>query len=138
MKNKSTLWYIRQQGNITGPFPSRVITNNILLGRLTGEGQASLDRVSWQKIQAISALQPGHDIDIGTKINLDERNGFDRRLTCLDGNTADPHQRSKSRRDSEPKDTIRRRQFHTLLMRKFREKQSPIMWPLLLVGLILI
>ena len=74
MKNKSTLWYIRQQGNITGPFPSRVITNNILLGR----------------------------------------------------------------RDSEPKDTVRRRQFHTLLMRKFREKQSPIMWPLLLVGLILI
>jgi hypothetical protein len=78
------------------------------------------------------------DIDIATKINLDERNGFDRRETTPNDNTDYQHQRSKDRRNPESEDTVRRRQFHTLLMRKFREQQSPIMWPLLLVGLVLV
>lgn len=137
MKKKSTLWYLRQQGEITGPFPNRVITNNILLGRLTLEAQASLDRVNWQAIQDISALQPEHDIDIGIKINLDERNGFDRRQTMPDDNNTYDHVRSEVRRDPEPEDTVRRRQFHALLMCKFREQQSSILWPLLFVGLVL-
>ena len=138
MKKKNTLWYVRQQDEITGPFPSRVITNNILLGRLTLEDQASLDRVSWQAIQSIPALLPERDIDIGTKINLEGRNGFDRRQTAPDDNNTYKHLRSKSRRTPEPEDTVRRRQFHTLLMLKFREQQSLILWPLLLVGLLLI
>jgi len=134
---KNTLWYVRQNGVVTGPFPSRVLTNNLMLGRLTMDDEACLDQINWQIISDISVLHPEEEIDVRTKINLDERNGFDRRQSTED-DTHDKIPRRKERRAPENPDTIRRRQFHTLLMQKFREQQSPILWPLIAVALVLI
>jgi hypothetical protein len=137
MKKKNTLWYVRQNDDIMGPFPSRVLTENLILGRLTMDDQACLDLESWQAIRDLSILHPEEGINVRTKITLDERNGFDRRQS-LDGDSNNKKTRSKERRTPEASDTIRRRQFHTVLMRKFREQQSPILWPLIAVAFILI
>ena len=137
MKNKNTLWYVRQNGEVMGPFPSRVLTDNLILGRLSMDDQACLDLESWQAISDISVLHPEQGINVQTKITLDERNGFDRRQSS-DGNSRNKRPRSKERRAQENPDIIRRRQFHTVLMRKFREQQSPILWPLVAVAFILI
>jgi len=137
MKKKNTLWYVRQNGEVMGPFPSRVLTDNLILGRLSMDDQACLDLENWQAISDISVLHPEHGINVQTKITLDERNGFDRRQS-LDSDDHNKRPRSKERRAQENPDTIRRRQFHTVLMRKFREQQSPILWPLVAVAFILI
>lgn len=100
--------------------------------------QACVDRVNWRPIKDIPALHPAENIDLRTKITLDERNGFDRRHP--NSMPSDPlyKTRSKERRKPEQHDIIRRRRLHTVLMRKFREQTSPIIWPLTLVGLVLI
>jgi hypothetical protein len=137
MKKKNTLWYVRQRGVITGPFPSRLITNHLMLGRLTVNDQACLDSVSWLEIGDITALRPVAKADFKPKITLDERNGFDRRQQKEIENTNN-RPRLKSRRSPEEQDTIRRRQFHTLLMRKYHDRHSPILWPLAAVAVLLI
>jgi hypothetical protein len=137
MKKKNTLWYVRQEGEVTGPFPSRVLTNNLMLGRLTMDDQACLDGTNWLAIADITVLHPEQEVDVRTKITLDERNGFDRRQT-IEGESEKKRQRSEDRRAPENPDTIRRRQFHTILMQKFREQQSPILWPLVAVALLLL
>lgn len=99
--------------------------------------EASHNRNQWLAISDISVLHPEDYIDIGTKISLDERNGFDRRDSAKEhpeNNTL----RKKNRRAPETKDTIKRRQFHALLMKKFREQRSPILWPLLSIAGLLI
>ncbi len=136
MKKKNTLWYVRQNDEVMGPFPSRVLTDNLILGRLTMDDQACLDLENWQDIRDISVLHPEDGVNVGTKITLDERNGFDRRQSSQN-NSNDKRPRKKDRRAQENPDTIRRRQFHTVLMRKFREQQSPILWPLVAVAFIL-
>lgn len=138
MKNKNTFWYVRQQGETTGPFLAPVITNNLLLGRLTMQHHACVDRVNWRPIEDIPALHPDKHIDIQTKITVDERNGFDRRQTSAMNREAKHPTRSKERRKPEREDIIRRRRLHTVLMRKFREQTTPILWPLALVGLFLL
>jgi len=79
MKKKNTLWYVRQNGEVMGPFPSRVLTDNLILGRLSMEDQACLDLESWQATSDIPILHPEEGVNVRTKITLDERNGFDRR-----------------------------------------------------------
>ncbi len=139
MKSKKTFWYVRQQGETTGPFPGSVITNKILLGRLTMQHHATEDRITWRPIQDIPALHPEHNIDIHTKLSIEERNGFDRRQTTSNiRDTPIQAQRSNERRRPEHEDTIRRRRLHTLLMRKFREQNSPMLWPLALVAVFLL
>lgn len=137
MKKKNTLWYVREKGEITGPFPSRVVTDNLTLGRLTMDDEACLDQSTWLAIRDITVLHPEQEVDVRTKITLDERNGFYRRQSTEDDSEY-KQLRLKDRRAPEAADTIRRRQFHTLLMQKFREQQSPILWPLIAVALLLI
>lgn len=137
MKKKNTRWYVRHRGEITGPFPSRLLTNHLMLGRLTVNDQACLDSVNWLAIRDITALQPETEVDVRTKITIDERNGFDRRQLKEIENTNN-RPRLKCRRAPEKQDTIRRRQFHTVLMRKYRDRHSPILGPLTAVAFLLI
>ena len=135
MKNKNKLWYIKQKGQTTGPFPSQVVSNNIVLGRLKMHDQASADNRNWLPIEQITELHPEQGIDIQTNMTLDERSGFDRRQTQL-GEPA-KQARKGDRRSPEDPDLLRRRRFHTMLMNKFREQKSPIFWPLFAVAVVL-
>jgi hypothetical protein len=134
MKKKNTLWYVRQEGEVTGPFPSRVLTNNLMLARLTMDDQACLDGKSWLTIADITVLHPEQEVDVRTKITLDERTGFDRRQSTEDSGEYE-QLRLKNRRAPETPDTRRRRHFHPILLQKFREHQAPILWPLIAVAL---
>lgn len=136
MQKKNTLWYVRHAGETSGPFPTRVITHNLTLGRLSMEDEISHDRVDWRPLQDMTELHPDDNIDINTNVTLDERDGFDRRRT-QEGDQQ-RHPRSGDRRAPESEEVIKRRQFHTVLMQKFREQQSPIFWPLAMVAVFLI
>jgi hypothetical protein len=52
------LWYIKNENGEEGPFPSRVITDFILLGRLTESHEISLDRKIWSKVRDVPQITP--------------------------------------------------------------------------------
>jgi uncharacterized protein YjbI with pentapeptide repeats len=52
------LWYTRRNDDVRGPFPQRVIGQYLLIGRLHGSDEVSLDRKSWQKINEVIELIP--------------------------------------------------------------------------------
>jgi hypothetical protein len=44
------LWYVRRQGQISGPFPFAAIEQDFLLGRLQLHDELSEDRASWVRV----------------------------------------------------------------------------------------
>ncbi|PCJ33152.1 MAG: hypothetical protein COA90_00525 [Gammaproteobacteria bacterium] len=117
MKNKSTLWYTRQNGIINGPFSPSVIKDYISLNRLkVNHDEISSDQLNWHLIKQ----QADESINLH---QLDERNGFDRRHPnkSIVRQSKSPRQ---DRRAGEEDTSILRRQFRTLLMNKFRNKQA--------------
>ena len=133
MKKNPTLWYTRSNGTVRGPFSSSAIKNNLLIGRLNpNKDQVSIDQISWQLISSQVQLQSDNHIDAQSKRNLDERNGFDRRHPDS-AEQINPQNRMGDRRKMEAVEDIKRRQFHTLLMHKFRQKKEHIFWPLVVI-----
>mgnify|MGYP000347165282 CR=1 FL=1 len=137
MNKKASLWYTRQNGIIKGPFPVSVIKNNCVLNRLDAtEDEISLDKENWQTIE--NAIKIKHDEKSvqQQKKRLDERNGFDRRFPQNDD--AIVYQRRETeRRSPETNEEVKQRQFHTLLMSKFRHRKQHIFWPLLLLFIVI-
>ena len=130
MKKKNILWYSRQHGAIRGPFTGSVITNDIIIGRLSMSDEVSPDQKNWQIILTVPDLHPqtsNNDLE-KAKRHLDERNGFDRRLQNAPDQVA--KRRVKDRRTDEDKFDIYRRQLRTKLMLKFRQQKPLLFWPL--------
>ena len=132
MKKKNILWYTRHHGTIRGPFTGSVITNDVIIGRLTMSDEVSPDLKNWQIILSVTELHPlnlSNDLD-KAKRHLDERDGFDRRLQS----TSEAHaakRRVKDRRSNDDKFDIYRRQLRTRLMLKFRQQKPLLFWPLI-------
>lgn len=140
MKKNPTLWYTRSNGDIRGPFSSSAIKNNLLLGRLNpNKDQVSTDQVNWQLISSQAQLQLNNHVDARSQSqrNLDERNGFDRRQP-LSAELMNPQNRMGDRRKMEGDEEIKRRQFRTLLMHKFRQRKDHVFWPLVVVFAIVV
>lgn len=130
MKQKNILWYSRQHGAIRGPFTGSVITNDIIIGRLSMSDEVSPDQKNWQIILSVPDLHPhtsDNDLEKARR-HLDERNGFDRRQQNAAAQVA--KRRVKDRRSDEDKFDIYRRQLRTNLMLKFRQQKPLIFWPL--------
>ena len=51
-------WYLRQYGEAVGPFPALQIARYLLLQRLEGEDQISLDSRRWYRIRDVAEVQP--------------------------------------------------------------------------------
>lgn len=135
MKKKNALWYIKKQNTVKGPFPSAIIINHLTLGRLTLQDEVSKDKSQWQRIIALPELHPSSDETEKKqkqKRQLDERTGLDRRQNEQQP-SAYAQQRGQDRRASESAEVIRRRQFHGLLMQKFKHTQPSLVWPLALI-----
>ena len=129
MKKKSTLWFTRQHGIIRGPFPVKVIKNNLLLNRLdANKDEISTDQLNWHLIYSQSIFNTPN-IHKLTKKQLDERDGFDRR-NPLSTDEVIPQQREGERRTEEYEHEIKSRQLRTLIMKRFQQKQHNF-WPLL-------
>ena len=52
------LWYTKHEGKIHGPFPAKVITQYLLLGRFKPTDIVSLDKLSWLPISEFEELLP--------------------------------------------------------------------------------
>tara|TARA_R110002050_G_scaffold9504_1_gene33317 strand:- start:475807 stop:476706 length:900 start_codon:yes stop_codon:yes gene_type:complete len=135
MKQQTTLWYTRRQDRaIRGPFAESVIINHLLLGRLSANDEVSTDQVNWQRIYNQPQLQSNHDFssEEQAKKHLDERDGFDRRYPLSAEEKPIPQRRHNTRRTDEDDSEIQRRQLRTLIMKKFRQGEQSIFWPLVI------
>ena len=138
MENTNTPWYTRKNGTIKGPFTNVVITNDLILGRLSIDDEVSHDQINWQALLNRTELHSKlHGAQLEkAKIHLDERNGFDRRDN-QQTSTQHSQLRKGERRSIESDINIHRRQFHTNLMLKLRQQHRHLFWPLIVILLTL-
>jgi hypothetical protein len=57
------LWYVKQGGNVSGPFPAKVIVEHRLLGRIEPDDLVSLDQSNWQPLDEVIGLTHFEDVD---------------------------------------------------------------------------
>ncbi|MDF1588410.1 MAG: pentapeptide repeat-containing protein [Gammaproteobacteria bacterium] len=132
MANNKTLWYIRKNGVIKGPFTSAFITNNLALGRLRMTDEISQNQSQWHVILNLPELHPSHNDEhqLKAKKQLDERDGFDRRETITDSVEHAIERQPQDRHQVESDQEIEHRRLHTLLMQKLRHQKQHTFWPM--------
>ncbi len=54
----SQVWFIKRGEDVKGPFPAKLITRFILVGRLAMDDELSIDRFSWQRVESFPELIP--------------------------------------------------------------------------------
>lgn len=131
MTNRHGQWYIRRQGEISGPFNGSVIINHLIVGRLSMQDEVSADNQRWFTLAQQPALHPeNYDEDKARRL-LDERTGLDRRQqqTPLAEHLS---MRKGERRSKEPKSEQERRDFRRELMQQYRQRSERMFWPLLI------
>jgi len=74
------LWYVRRGDKVAGPFPSQVITNNALLGRVKPSDELSMDRLVWQALVDVPELLPQDLLELHTEIDSEQRQWREERL----------------------------------------------------------
>ncbi len=60
------LWYLKQGDKVRGPFPDKVVTQYLLLGRVTAADMVSLDKRAWRPIGDFSELLPQPSPEVGS------------------------------------------------------------------------
>jgi uncharacterized protein YjbI with pentapeptide repeats len=58
MNASHQIWYVRHGDAVTGPFPPHVITDFLLLGRISPDDQVSPDKVNWLPLRDFPELMP--------------------------------------------------------------------------------
>lgn len=74
------LWYVRRGDKMAGPFPSQVITNHALLGRLKLTDEVSTDRLVWQSLADVRELLPHELLEVHAEDNPEQRQWREERL----------------------------------------------------------
>lgn len=131
MTNTHGQWYIRRQGEISGPFNGSVIINHLIVGRLSMQDEVSPDSKRWSPLLQQPNLHPENYDEEKARRLLDERTGLDRRQQ----QTPRPEhlkQRRGERRSLEPQSEQERRDFRRQLMRQYHERSERMFWPLLI------
>ncbi|MCG6968286.1 MAG: pentapeptide repeat-containing protein [Gammaproteobacteria bacterium] len=135
--NNNQLWYTRRGKEIRGPFPKKLITRYILIGRVLERDEVSNDQRTWQPVSALPELIPEElKADLSVPENMeklrlarmreDERRYGDRRqLSDAELEEAIRKRRSgKERRDSETIETLRHRLIKTKTNQLLRENKK--------------
>lgn len=116
------LWYTRRAGHVRGPFPQRQISHYILLGRICGDDELSVDREHWHTLADLPHLIPDVMRNLETdedrqrlqmaRLRADERRGGDRRLGSerMRADTGE-RRRDSDRRQDEDEDILRHREL---------------------------
>lgn len=120
--NKTTLWFMRRGNEVRGPFPAAQITRYILLGRIAPTDEISLDRVAWQTVATVSAVQPTGLEDQESQVlalrRADERLADDRRANQTAAQNAEfQNRRRGDRRRHEPMAVVQHRELKTRLFK---------------------
>lgn len=131
MKNKS-LWYLDRNGTVKGPFPSRVIGEYLLLGRIHDTDLVSRDKEDWQPLSEHADLYPPVMQDtpvdnarlLDEQLKVDERTG-QRRSQGRPG-MAEERRRARDRRmDENPEFPLYRRQRAHVLSSIYERESVP-------------
>lgn len=51
-------WYVRRGSEIRGPFPAGLVSNYVLLGRISEQDEVSPDKQEWQPLSQVAGLIP--------------------------------------------------------------------------------
>ncbi len=130
MNDSHGQWYIRIQGQITGPFNASVISKHLLIGRLSMEDEVSVDGEHWLPLSKQPALHPSREDADKARRYLDERTGLDRRSQQKSA-PQEARKRRGDRRSPEPEETMSHRALRRYLMQQFRQRREKMFWPLL-------
>ncbi|WP_438969976.1 pentapeptide repeat-containing protein [Methylophaga sp.] len=136
MKPKHGQWYIREDGDVSGPFNGSVITNHLIVGRLSMQDEVSADKQHWVPLEEQTELHPFLSDEEKAKRHMDERTGLDRRQQQTKP-PPEAKQRRGERREDEPDIELERRELRRTLMQKYSERHEHMFWPLLLTFSIL-
>ena len=124
--NRTNAWYIRSQsdGEVTGPFPSGQISQEMLLGRHKLDDEVSHDKEEWVLIRNVAEIVP----DIFTE-NRDEP-GFNDRLAAArrwadERRGVEDIDRQGERRENESYESAEIKRLHRLAT-KAKKKSSPM------------
>lgn len=145
------LWFVRREGQVTGPFLTAQISRNILLGRLNCDDEVSVDEVNWQKIIKHPELIPDvmlqkpvdqEKLEIA-KIQVDERISEKRRQKQgLHQKMVEERRKTRERRGTESKEMLRhRKNINTLnetYKKKLKRPKLPVFSIVLLVFVLVI
>lgn len=122
MKMPHTLWYLRRGDTVQGPFAARLLSRQLILGRVTEDDQVSTDRIVWKRIadvpELVPALLQADRKDPVARQRLmaalrweDERNGRDRRAGPSYGARSGDKRRGRERRGLEELKEVNHRAF---------------------------
>ncbi len=108
-----TLWFTRKNNQVKGPFPARVISQHLLLGRLHMDDEVSSDQKTWRRVGGISALVPAvMKADLSDPANQQllemARRNADERL-FKNRHADDGHGVAHERRSEEPDEVVKHR-----------------------------
>lgn len=131
MTYKHGQWYIRKEGEVSGPFNGSVIINHLIVGRLSMADEVSADKQHWLPLEKQTALHPDSSHDDKIKRYLDERTGLERRQ-LQQAPPEDARQRRGDRRAVEPDIEQERRDLRRRLMAQYRQRRERMFWPLLI------
>lgn len=144
MSQFSEKWFIRQQGNIKGPFTIALLRSNLKRGRLAETDEVSQDQQHWLRLSdllaaAIMRQSEPETSPVVDKHPIDERDGFDRRTELAEqSSAAERSQRKKTRREKENANIVRRRQLRTHRMRILFNQRENWFWPLFSISAVII
>lgn len=74
------LWYVRRGEKVAGPFPSQVISNHALLGRVKPSDEVSMDQLVWQPLVEVHELLPQELLELHAENNPEQRLWREERL----------------------------------------------------------
>ncbi len=139
------LWFLRQEGHVTGPFPSGAVRRLVLLGRIGLEQEVSRDRRQWQPLRELPevippsvrrALEEGDpDQLLPDLLREDERTGRDRRHRNGAAQPREEQRRGGERRREEPELLQRHRLAKTALRESKQRRRFPLAATLVLIAL---
>lgn len=136
------LWFVRQNGEIIGPFIPAQITRNILLGRIHPNDELSVDEKYWQPVAMHRELYPDvmqEPVD-EEKLNIarmqaDERISEQRRERQ---NMAEERRRTRDRRENESDAVLLHRQHRKEVDETLKNRPERPKMPFLSLLLIVI
>lgn len=130
-------WYIRKNGDISGPFNGSVIVNHLIIGRLDMDDEVSADKQQWLPLRNQPSLHPDISDEDKARRYLDERTGLDRREQQQ---TPPPeaNQRRGERRAPEMDIEQARRALRQHLLIRYRQRRELMFWPLLITIAVLL
>lgn len=103
--SKRQLWYVRRGDKVSGPFPTQVVANDALLGRVQPGDEVSLDQIEWRPLVAVKELLPPELLELPHVADPEQRQWLEERLKAerrwADQRTHDERRRDEGRQSEE-------------------------------------